>query len=129
VFLETIDDLLAKKIEEAGKNNSVDKFKASFQDVVKNMDSKYHFTESKNSEVRFRWYTICIKIDYEAVYSSVIDFLTSQGRMKFIRPLYRDLYRSSNGKELALATFKKHQNIYHSIAQKMVSKDLELNKK
>jgi hypothetical protein len=44
------------------------------------------------------------------------------------RPLYRDLFTlgGAAGKEFALATFKKHQSMYHSICSKMVARDLGL---
>ncbi len=47
--------------------------------------------------------------------------------MKFTRPLYRAMYKSVKGKELAVKTFKEHRNMYHNIAAKMIAKDLELN--
>ena len=47
--------------------------------------------------------------------------------MKFVRPLYRSLFACGNkGKSLAIETFTKHRLYYHSIAQKMVAKDLGL---
>ena len=31
---------------------------------------------------------------WEAIYDNVVGFLEAQGRMKFVRPLYRNLYRT-----------------------------------
>lgn len=47
-----------------------------------------------------------------------------QGRMKFLRPLYRALFRSKAGKQAALDTFAACRATYHPIAQKMVAADL-----
>jgi len=69
-----------------------------------------------------------LKSKNESIFPSVVEFVIEQGRMKFVRPLYRELYRvSDNGKEIARKTFLEHRKIYHSIAEKMVAKDLELN--
>jgi hypothetical protein len=47
--------------------------------------------------------------------------------MKYLRPLYRALYRSgSGGKQLALDTFRAAADRYHPIARKMVEVDLGL---
>jgi len=63
----------------------------------------------------------------EACYVDTVEFLGEQGRMKFVRPLYRDLFKAN--KSLALETFKKNRDNYHSIAQKMIAKDLGLETK
>ncbi len=44
--------------------------------------------------------------------------------MKFVRPLYRALYKSDMGKEAAVKAFLEHRNFYHPIAAKMVATDL-----
>jgi hypothetical protein len=44
--------------------------------------------------------------------------------MKFLRPLYRDLFKTEKGTPIALETFEKYKTGYHGIAQKMVAKDL-----
>lgn len=40
----------------------------------------------------------------------------------------RALYKSKNGKQLALDTFQKAGDKYHPIAKKMVAVDLQLSK-
>ena len=59
-----------------------------------------------------------------AVIPGTVEFLKSQGRMKYLRPLYRAL--SKKRKEVALETFKDAQSGYHPIAAKMVAADLGL---
>ena len=49
--------------------------------------------------------------------------------MKYIRPLFRDLYEVGGaGRDFAIALFKEVGPKYHSIASKMVAKDLQLAK-
>ena len=45
--------------------------------------------------------------------------------MKYVRPLYRALRSSINGKDTAINTFKKYKNVYHPIARKMIEGDLK----
>lgn len=62
----------------------------------------------------------------EAVLDMTAAFLKEQGRMKYLRPLYRALYKSSIGKDTALKTFEEARLGYHPIAAKMVASDLRL---
>lgn len=41
----------------------------------------------------------------------VVAFVTSQGRMKYVRPLYKALLRSKNGKSVALQTVEKFKTM------------------
>jgi leukotriene-A4 hydrolase len=96
-------------------------------DKLAQMDKAYGLTHSRNSEVRFRWYTLAIKHGYDTVYPNVVSFLKEQGRMKFVRPLFRDLFRAQGvAKQIALDTFAQHREAYHPIASKMIAKDLGL---
>ncbi|PRP81813.1 hypothetical protein PROFUN_10802 [Planoprotostelium fungivorum] len=95
-------------------------------ETAEKMDKAYNLNASKNAEVRFRWYTIGIKAEYEPVFEKAAGFLVEQGRMKYVRPLYRTLKKSQKGSELAVKTFKEHGQLYHSIAAKMIAKDLGL---
>ena len=61
------------------------------------------------------------------MYPQVTAFLTEVGRMKFVRPLYRNLFNAQNGKDLAVQLFKANKHIYHNICATMVSKDLSVS--
>lgn len=92
--------------------------------LLKAMDSVYNFSSVTNSEIRFRWQQICLKAEYEEIFPQVVKFVTEQGRMKFIRPLYRALNKCKNGSTLAKETFKKLRAGYHPIAAQLVAKDI-----
>jgi leukotriene-A4 hydrolase len=102
--------------------------KKTLGDQLKNIDSVYGFTGSKNSEIRFRWLTLAIRQPFLDRYPAIEQFLSEQGRMKYIRPLYRDLFTlgGPEGKKFAVEVFTKYRKMYHSIASKMVARDLEL---
>jgi len=94
---------------------------------LEQMGQQYQFNTSRNAEVRFCWQTLCIRSEGEFCLPCVETFIKEQGRMKFIRPLYRELYRSKFGKTNAMKWFAEWRSNYHPIAQKMVAKDLELS--
>jgi len=52
--------------------------------------------------------------------------VTEQGRMKFTRPLYRDLNEWDEARPLAVETFKKNRPSMHNTTASLVAKDLGL---
>lgn len=60
------------------------------------------------------------------ILENTVDFVTSQGRMKYVRPLYREMFKSPMARILAVETFLKHASSYHPIARKMVAADLHI---
>ncbi|MEW5318023.1 MAG: hypothetical protein WDW38_009277 [Sanguina aurantia] len=94
--------------------------------VARQLEAVYSLGARKNAEIRLSWYLLAIKSECEEVLPQVVEFLTSQGRMKYLRPLYRALKRSKMGSQLAQDTFRELRGTYHPIAQKMVAADLGL---
>jgi len=94
--------------------------------ALERMDSLYGFTPTKNSEVRFRWQRLCIVLRAAFIVPHVVEFLKEQGRMKFVRPLYRDLFAWEAQRGVATATFLERETNYHPIASKMLKQDLKL---
>ena len=97
--------------------------------ALEKMDRLYELSASKNAEVRLRWQRICILSRAEFIVPHVLNFVTEQGRMKFVRPLYRALYGWEAQRELAVQTFLEHRSNYHPIAAKMLSQDLKVAEK
>lgn len=91
-------------------------------DSLQAMDSLYNISEITNSEIKFRWQMLSLSSNYEKVYPDVVNFISKVGRMKFVRPLYRSLFKVQPS--LAKDTFTKYINFYHPICSAMVAKDL-----
>ncbi|KAJ1725387.1 Leucyl aminopeptidase yscIV [Coemansia erecta] len=96
------------------------------EDTLAAIDSTYKLTGYRNCEVRFSWLSLALKSNYMAVVDAVIDMLSTQGRMKYTRPLYRLLHACPDGRELAEKTFQRLRGYYHPICARMVEKDLGL---
>jgi len=77
-----------------------------------------------NCELRFRFLRLALGAKWAGAQESAIDLATSQGRMKFTRPIYRALKVYDTA--LARETFLKHRSSYHPICAKMVARDLEV---
>eukprot|EP01136_Pigoraptor_vietnamica_P002495 Opistho-1_new@30578 len=90
------------------------------------MESLYGMNAHNNAEIKFRWQQLCVKAEWEPIYPKVVAFVTSQGRMKYVRPLYRALFTSDKSRQLALDTFRAHSGMYHNIAAAMIAKDLKV---
>lgn len=90
------------------------------------IDAMGKLSEVNNVEIKFKWQMTCVQSGKDDIFPSVVEFITTAGRMKYVRPLYRALNASKHGRELALSTFEKHKAFYHPICSGMVSKDLGL---
>ncbi|KAJ0406704.1 hypothetical protein P43SY_004529 [Pythium insidiosum] len=84
----------------------------------------HHFTTSHNAELRYRWYTLSLRAKDPRQQDNIARFLGEQGRMKYVRPLFRDLIKHS-GKDHAQEVFSKTHTLYHPICAKMVHRDIE----
>jgi leukotriene-A4 hydrolase len=96
---------------------------------LQQLQTAYGFNDTQNSEIRFRWLMLHLQNTIEIVPSfileNLIQFITSQGRMKFVRPLYRAMRKSIQTRVQAVETFQVYKEMYHPIARKMIESDLE----
>ena len=80
------------------------------------LDRTFGFTNTGNSEVLFAWLRKAIANRYEPAMPALERFLTSQGRRKFLSPLYTDLMATSWGKEMARRIYAEARPLYHSVS-------------
>jgi leukotriene-A4 hydrolase len=86
------------------------------------MGELYGFAKSKNVELSSRYFQVGLKARDESIYEPACELLGKVGRMKFVRPLYRNLMKVD--RELAVETFERNSAFYHPICRGMVEKDL-----
>jgi hypothetical protein len=80
------------------------------------LDKAFHLTRSGNSEIAFQWLVMSIQNHYEPANARLEEFLMTVGRRKFIRPLYQELAKTPEGKEKAMAIYRRARATYHPIA-------------
>ncbi|XP_048743567.2 leukotriene A-4 hydrolase-like isoform X1 [Ostrea edulis] len=94
---------------------------------IQKMEELYKLNAVRNSEVRFRWLRLSIKAQWKDAIPRVLAFVNEQGRMKFVRPLYRDLYSWEESRPIAIENFTKHRSEMHNTTATMLAKDLKLS--
>ncbi|CAK4031343.1 Leukotriene A-4 hydrolase [Lecanosticta acicola] len=95
--------------------------------LVDEMGEQYGFAKSKNVELVSRYFVIGLKARAESVYKPTAKLLGEVGRMKFVRPLFRELMKCDMA--LAKETFEKNRDFYHPICRAMMEKMLENHEK
>ncbi len=81
------------------------------------LDQAFAFTERQNSEIAHDWLLISIRHQYQAAYARLIDYLSSIGRVKLIKPLYEALMTQPELHYLAHNIYQKARPGYHNIAR------------
>jgi aminopeptidase N len=79
------------------------------------LDKAFGFSERRNSEVLFEWLRIAVRHHYEPAMPALERFLMSQGRRKFVRPLFEDLMKTDWGKPEAKRIYAAARPSYHAV--------------
>src|SRR5688572_26911213 len=90
-----------------------DKLSAS---QMADLDRTFGLSQRRNAEVLFAWLRVAIRNRYAPAMPALERFLTSQGRRKFLRPLYEDLMKTDWGKVDARRIYARARPLYHSLS-------------
>ncbi|GAB5380789.1 MAG: M1 family metallopeptidase [Aliiglaciecola sp.] len=82
------------------------------------LDSAFGLTQSKNNEIAHSWLMMAVKNQYQPAYERLFDYLTSIGRNKLVKPLYRELSKTPDGKAFAKRAFEQAKPGYHPLTVK-----------
>jgi leukotriene-A4 hydrolase len=83
---------------------------------MKELDEALGLTKRTNAEVLFQWLLLAVRHGYAQAYPRLEEFLTTQGRRKFLKPLYEELVKTPEGKDRARRIYEKARPNYHPIA-------------
>ncbi|MBI4346796.1 MAG: M1 family metallopeptidase [Elusimicrobia bacterium] len=78
------------------------------------LDGVFAFTDSGNAELASEWLQLAVRCGYAPALPRVERFLTSVGREKLIKPIYKELARTPEGAARARAIFERSRPIYLS---------------
>ncbi|CAG2108930.1 unnamed protein product [Medioppia subpectinata] len=87
----------------------------------------YGLQDNHNSEIRCLWLRLSLAAHCKAYTADAVQFITSQGRMKFVKPIYKALYAWDETRQLAVDTFKANAHQLMDMSAKAVAKELHLN--
>ncbi|RBP50986.1 M1 family metallopeptidase [Arenicella xantha] len=88
------------------------------QEQLADLDNAFGLTESRNNEIAHSWLLMSIKNWYEPALPRLHSYLTSIGRNKLVKPLYRELAKSEKGKALGQKAFAEARDGYHPLTVK-----------
>ncbi|XP_014361961.2 leukotriene A-4 hydrolase isoform X1 [Papilio machaon] len=91
------------------------------------LNDAYKISDSKNSEIQYRWMRLCVRSKDSTKLEDVFNFLNHQGRMKFVRPIYRDLYAWEEVRQKAIDNFLQHEPYMMHVSAYTLRKDLHLS--
>jgi hypothetical protein len=84
---------------------------------MERLEREFHLTDAGNSEILHQWLLMAVQRGYAPANSRVEQFLCSVGRRKFLKPIYTELMKTSEGQERARRIYAKARPGYHPIAQ------------
>ncbi len=85
------------------------------------LDSRFHFSTAKNSEVHVAWLLLSLQSGSNGVLPLVEAFLGRVGRMKYLKPLFAALHAQPATAVLARQLFEKNSARLHPIARTVIS--------
>ena len=89
------------------------------------LDRGYNLSNSGNSEVLFAWLHLALPNRYDPVVPAAERFLTTQGRRKFVSPLFEDLVAQGEwGRPIAERIYAKARPTYHAVTSGTVDRIL-----
>ena len=83
--------------------------------LMRKLDADLNITLDPNPEIGQRWFPLAIALKYEDAYNQAHYYVSYQGRMKYILPVYSALVQNGR-RDLAYQWFIDNQNFYHPIA-------------
>lgn len=86
------------------------------------LDKAFHLTQTGNSEVADRWFIMAVAAKYQPAYPAIDKFLSQVGRRKFLTPLYSEMMKTPEGREMAKRIYGKYKENYHPLAQESLGK-------
>ncbi|HEV7240647.1 MAG TPA: M1 family metallopeptidase [Thermoanaerobaculia bacterium] len=88
------------------------------------LDGRFHFSDSGNSEVLSAWLEKSIDARYKGAYPAIERFLTTQGRRKFVRPIYEKLAKNPEDLAFAKRIYAQARPTYHPVTQASIDEIL-----
>jgi leukotriene-A4 hydrolase len=88
------------------------------QEQLADLDNTFALTNSKNNEIAHSWLLISVNNWYQPAFKRLHEYLTSIGRNKLVKPLYKALSQTPKGKVMAQKAFAEAKDGYHPLTVK-----------
>jgi aminopeptidase N len=87
---------------------------------LRDLDATHALSASGNSEILFAWLRVAVARQYATAMPALERFLTTQGRRKFLRPLYEDLMQTAWGQPIARRIYADARGSYHAVSAQTI---------
>ena len=92
---------------------------------MRELDDAFGFTREGNAEVLSEWLLLAVRHGYAGADARLEEFLTTQGRRKYVKPLFEELVKTEAGRRRAAQIYEKARPLYHTISRTTVEKILK----
>lgn len=82
------------------------------------LDGTFKLTMSKNNEIAHSWLLMAVNNWYQPAFTRLHEYLVAIGRNKLVKPLYKALSKTPEGKVLAQKAFTEAKPGYHPLTVK-----------
>ncbi|VEL95853.1 leukotriene A-4 hydrolase/aminopeptidase [Alteromonas sp. 76-1] len=79
------------------------------------LDAAFSLTTTQNNEIAHSWLMIAVANEYKPAYDRLYEYLVKIGRNKLVKPLYRELSKTPEGKAFAKRAFEEAKPGYHPL--------------
>lgn len=79
------------------------------------LDAAFSLTTTQNNEIAHSWLMIAVANEYKPAYDRLYEYLVKIGRNKLVKPLYRELSKTPEGKVFAKRAFEEAKPGYHPL--------------
>uniref|UniRef100_A0A1L8DPB1 Putative aminopeptidase n=1 Tax=Nyssomyia neivai TaxID=330878 RepID=A0A1L8DPB1_9DIPT len=93
-------------------------------DKLSIFDKTYKLSQTRNSEIRFRYLRMCIQARKLDALDDIFAFANGNFRMKFVRPIYKELSQWPEVRERAIDNFHKHKDQMMRMCAVQVENDM-----
>lgn len=91
---------------------------------MKLLEDAYKVCETKNAEIRFYYLRLCIRAKDLSKMPEIFAFADSSFRMKFVRPIYKELAAWPEVKAQAISHFEAIKDQMMKMVSVLIAKDL-----
>ena len=92
---------------------------------IKEMDNNCRMNQYYNCEIAYRWYQLCIRVQYIELLDNIFKFLGRTARMKYLKVMYSE-FKSSWPEMMpkVMRFFEEHKQYMYPIAIKQIVKNI-----
>ncbi|XP_044735037.1 leukotriene A-4 hydrolase [Chrysoperla carnea] len=95
--------------------------------TLNTLNELYKFDSNNNFETKLRWLRLCLRGGDFTKLKAALNFVNSQGRMKYLNPIYRELYKNETTRKEAIDNFYQHKDEMMLVAAKTVARIMHLS--